>query len=110
MNSMKYLFIGFLLLPFSDVFSQISVDTKAFSNLNGTEIKVSGKNLEVSWPVGNARRRELNLNLEQDKPLFQSVGLNKMIVRNLDPVFLLSVGKRELVAQKGWNIFFDKVR
>ncbi len=109
MNSMKYLFIGFLLLPFSDVFSQISVDTKAFSNLNGTEIKVSGKNLEVSWPVGNARRGELNLNLEQDKPLFQSVGLNKMIVRNLDPVFLLSVGKRELVAQKGWNIFFDKV-
>ena len=48
MNSMKYLFIGFLLLPFSDVFSQISVDTKAFSNLNGTEIKVAGKNLMPS--------------------------------------------------------------
>jgi hypothetical protein len=31
------------------------------------------------------------------------------IASGLDPVFILTVGKRDLVSQNGWNIFFDKV-
>lgn len=32
----------------------------------------------------------------------------KEIGVNPDPVFLLTVGMRDLVSQNGWNIFFDK--
>jgi hypothetical protein len=32
----------------------------------------------------------------------------KTIADHLDPAIILTVGKRDLVSQNGWNIFFDK--
>jgi hypothetical protein len=45
--------------------------------------------------------------------LFKSLQLGKPgnmheIGSNIDPAFLLTIGKRDLISQNGWNIFFDK--
>jgi len=54
------------------------------------------------------------IDLHDGKPLFRSIGLLRSgvfreVIQRADPVFLLSIGKRDLVSQNGWNIFFDKV-
>jgi len=64
--------------------------------------------------VGNKESGKIILNLDNKEPLFNSIeivqkGITKEIVKNVDPVFLLTVGKRDLISQNGWNIFFDKV-
>ena len=53
----------------------------------------------------------LRLDLSKDKPLFKSIPgtSTKVIAKNIDPAFILTIGKRDLVSQNGWNIFFDKV-
>lgn len=90
------------------------VSLKKFSNKNGAQVNVKNNILSVSWPVSKKDRGSLVFNLTKNQPLFQRINLSdglvlKTIVKDVDPVFLLTVGKRELVSQKGWNIFFDKV-
>ncbi len=68
----------------------------------------------VVWSAGNGSAGALLLDLDNNRPLFKSIelsgkGFNKIIAQNLDPAFILTVGKRDLVSQNGWNIFFDKV-
>jgi hypothetical protein len=48
------------------------------------------------------------------KPLFSSIQLSKggiyqQVIKDVDPQFILTEGKRDLISQNGWNIFFDKV-
>ncbi|GAB4045426.1 hypothetical protein GCM10028810_17690 [Spirosoma litoris] len=67
----------------------------------------------VSWPTKGKETAKLVLNLDQAKPLFSSIQLTQQgkvheIVKELDPAFVLTIGKRDLVSQNGWNIFFDK--
>ncbi len=68
----------------------------------------------VVWSAGNGSAGALMLDLDNNRPLFKSIeytskNFNKIIAQNLDPAFILTVGKRDLVSQNGWNIFFDKV-
>src|SRR5690606_6314795 len=56
---------------------------------------------------------KIRINLIETEPLVNSLqlshdGVFNKIVTNLHPVFLLTVGKRDLISQNGWNIFFDK--
>lgn len=72
------------------------------------------KQVSYTWRSGNNQVASFQLNLESGKPLFSFFellenGKSTRIVENLDPVFLLTVGKRDLISQNGWNIFFDKV-
>jgi hypothetical protein len=106
---MKYLLTIILLANILCVAAQVPVETKDFNNTNGAELKVSGNSLDISWPVNESSRGKLSLDLRNNKPLFRSIALNKEIIGDIDPVFLLSVGKRDLISQNGWNIFFDKV-
>ena len=90
------------------------VTITGFETKEKTAIKHINDVLFVTWPVSNNIRGRLILNLSNEKPLFQSIDLIDAatvtnIVKNVDPVFLLTVGKRDLVSQNGWNIFFDKV-
>lgn len=84
-------------------------------NVNGQgRVTVRNKVLTVRWPAGKNRQGRLILNLEKARPLFESMeltdnGVSKKIASNLDPAFILTTGKRDLVSQNGWNIFFDKV-
>ena len=70
--------------------------------------------ITVVWSTGKGSIGTLQLDLGNKRPLFKSIqlngkGFNKTIAQNLDPAFILTVGKRDLVSQNGWNIFFDKV-
>jgi hypothetical protein len=76
--------------------------------------QLTNKLLTVGWPAGRGGSGRMIIDLREGRPLFKSIGLIRggmvrEIVREADPVFLLSVGKRDLVSQNGWNIFFDKV-
>jgi hypothetical protein len=113
-NVMKYLLTSLACFLLSFVYGQVPVDLKNFSDSSGARVQVKQNKIVVSWPVGKGERGQLILNLSNDHPLFNSIGLsqgNKIreISKNLDPSFLLTVGKRDLVSQNGWNIFFDKV-
>ncbi len=93
--------------------AQAPVDLKSFSAKTGVTAAVKGNSLDISWPAGNQEKGRILFNLEKDKPLFESVqlterGAYKEIAAGLDPAFVLTVGKRDLTKESGWNIFFDR--
>jgi len=111
---MRNLITLLLLIGTVTIRAQVKLDLKNFSTKNGAKAAVHDQLLRVQWPVAKGEIGQIILNLENNKPLFNSIGLvqagtTKEIVKNVDPVFLLTIGKRDLVSQNGWNIFFDKV-
>lgn len=94
--------------------AQVKVDLKKFNPKNEAAISQKAGILEVKWPAGNGNTGKIVFDLNASKPLFKLISLNKassqkIISADVDPVFLLSIGKRDLLSQNGWNIFFDKV-
>jgi hypothetical protein len=107
---MKYLL--FIIFIFSGAFSeaQTRIDLKDYNKNGEAKIFVEDNILTASWPAGENESGKLLLDLSNDQPLFKSIQLNgKEIISGVDPAFILTVGKRDLVSQNGWNIFFDKV-
>jgi len=90
------------------------VNLQAFKP-NGTTVSTRQKELVLSWPVGNGAIGKMVLDLENGRPLFSSLqmgkkGALKVVAANLDPAFILRVGKRTLSAESGgWDVFFDRV-
>lgn len=94
--------------------AQLPVDLSAYNKKNGTKVTRTANGLDVRWPVGNRQMGRLLLNLEAGKPLFENIAMTesgnyRQIAQALDPVFVVTIGKRDLVSQNGWNIFFDRV-
>ncbi len=95
--------------------AQVPVNTTAFNKKSGVKLTVGKDNtLSVKWPAGQKEFGQLVINLDKNAPLFKSIGLLKgsalqEIAAEADPAFWLTVGKRDLVSQNGWNIFFDRV-
>lgn len=94
--------------------AQVPVNTGGFTNKGGATVATLPNSMVVSWPAGAGSTGRIAINLEKDAPLFNSLQLvtGKQVsnlLRNADAAFLLTVGKRDLVSQNGWNIFFDKV-
>ncbi|MCY7351523.1 MAG: hypothetical protein LH606_12805 [Cytophagaceae bacterium] len=94
-------------------YAQTPVNLSGYQKTNGAVVTKRGNNLEVSWPASNKEKGKLLINLDQGKPLFTSIQLSqqgafKEIGKALDPAFVLTIGKRDLISQNGWNIFFDK--
>src|SRR5688572_3030328 len=102
---MKYkLSIIILLISFGWLQAQVQINLKKFSNKNGAQVHTKNNVLSVSWPVSKKDRGLLAFNLDKDRPLFQRIILSdglvlKTIVKDVDPVFLLTVGKRDLISQ-----------
>lgn len=110
---MRYILLASLIFFIRIAAAQVPVNLKNFNRHNGAEVRVNGNELTVSWPAGAGYGR-LQLDLSDRQPLFTSISLVrgavvKEIGQSLEPVFLLTVGRRDLVSQNGWNIFFDKV-
>lgn len=94
--------------------AQVKIETKKFNRNNEASFSLEDKILNLKWPAGNGNYAEVALNMEADQPLFKTLSLGSkapypVISSNLDPAFVLSIGKRDLISQNGWNIFFDKV-
>lgn len=90
--------------------AQVRADLKSFKAGNETAVSQRGQLLEINWPAGQSTSGKVIFDLEPSHPLFKAISLgNKLITANVDPAFVLTVGKRDLLSQNGWNIFFDKV-
>lgn len=113
-HQLKHLVVcGLLSLTFFKVQAQGS-GNKNFKPAAGVSINASTTNVIVTWPAGSNSSGRLILNLKNDQPLFSSIqlgkgGIYKPVIENVDPQFILTEGKRDLISQNGWNIFFDKV-
>jgi hypothetical protein len=94
--------------------AQMPVNIDKFNKKSGAKVMVKENILSVKWPAGNKEEGQLVIDLEKDAPLFKSIQLLKgaavnELAKEVDPMFWLTVGKRDLISQNGWNIFFDKV-
>lgn len=94
-------------------FAQTPVNLAAYSKKSGVNVSSKANILNVTWPAGKAGEGKLVIDLEKGKSLFSKIQLVdkggvKEIASGLDPAFVLTVGKRDLISQNGWNIFFDK--
>lgn len=105
-----------LLLPILPLFmavfavAQVKVDLKDYHKANGAVVTQLGQSLLITWPAGNATKGKVVLDLTPAQPLFKTLSLGgQQISAGIDPAFVLTVGKRDLLSQNGWNIFFDKV-
>lgn len=92
--------------------AQIPVDFSHFNKNGQAKAELKGSLLTVTWSAGKAEHGKIIINTENEKPLFTSIqlsknGVFKEIGSQLDPAFILTTGKRDLVSQNGWNIFFD---
>ncbi len=111
---MRHYILFLFIASFCTLQAQVKVDLKNFSKKNGASAVAKGNVLSVSWPAGQNRTGKLVFDLSARQPVFKSMelregGKDHMIASGLDPAFILTVGKRDLVSQNGWNIFFDKV-
>ncbi|MEJ7692680.1 hypothetical protein [Daejeonella sp.] len=98
-----------------DLSAQVPVDLSGLSKKNGTKADLKNSLLTVSWPAEGTQRALIILDLEGTKPLLRSIqlsqqGVFKEIGADLEPSFLLTVGKRTLSKSSGgWDVFFDRV-
>jgi len=112
---LKFLSLALLLTcAFLSGNAQNKTDTTGFNQEGEAKINLTGQLIQVTWPVKEGESGQLIFNLEKGKPLFKSIGINTLteyqeITTNLDPGFILTVGKRDLTKKSGWDIFFDKV-
>jgi hypothetical protein len=111
---MRYYILLLFLFACNTLQAQVKIDLNNFNSKNGASAVEKGDSLLVSWPVGKNRSGKLVFDLSPQQPVFKSIELqegnrNHQIASNLDPVYILTVGKRDLVPEKGWDIFFDKV-
>ena len=92
------------------------VDLSAYDSTSEIRIEKGGDLINVRWLGSRGIYCELVLSLLDGTALVKSVGtmadaLNpvEIILRDFNPVTLLTVGERDLSKRAGWVIFFDKV-
>jgi hypothetical protein len=107
---MKYIILLICLLLNIVCKAQRLVNLDAYDKRGKSKIAIKDSILNVSWPADKGELGKLSLDLSKNNPLFKSIELsNKQLAKDVDPAFILTIGKRDLISQNGWNIFFDKV-
>lgn len=93
--------------------AQSPVDLSQFDQGKDIHATVDNDHLHITWETGKASQGQMDINLKKGEPLFNQIQLQKenggfqTIAENLDPVFILTVGERDLKPRTGWTIFFD---
>jgi hypothetical protein len=110
----KYGALLITLFGLSNCFAQTTISPKKVNVKQAGTVSLAGTRYTITWRAGVSNNGRLVLNLKKDEPLFSSISLSKNgvyrpVIQNVDPQFILTEGKRDLVSQNGWNIFFDKV-
>ena len=112
---MKYTLRLIALLVVTFAQAQIPVTLPTNPTENETNVELNQDMLSLRWKTNIVDEScQLNLNLNPGKPLIANMGIIKngtynAIVSEVQPEFILNVGKRDLTPEKGWTIFFDKV-
>ncbi|RYF94999.1 MAG: hypothetical protein EOO02_23390, partial [Chitinophagaceae bacterium] len=109
----RSIFILFSMLPLL-AGAQLKPDVSGFKKSSNAAWSVRGNELILNWPVSNQQKGRVVIDMTEGTPLIKALQLVKGkkvsdITTNVDPAFVLTVGKRDLVSQNGWNIFFDRV-
>ena len=114
MNFRTLILLALTIFSLGQVKAQQKLDTNLFNSDGGATITQNGQLIELTWPAGKDTRGKIQLDMSASSPLFKYIGLSSKskfhtVAEDLDPSFLLSIGKRDLLSQNSWNIFFDKV-
>jgi hypothetical protein len=110
---MKYcLSLVFVIFSFS-LGAQLKVNLDSFDSKKPAQVRVESNLLQLTWPGSGKNVNRVVLDMALDQPLFKAFQVKstsgfKTVSAGLDPVFILTVGKRDLISQNGWNIFFDR--
>jgi hypothetical protein len=96
--------------------NELEVDRSTDLPRAGITTQRQGSRLRVTWPITPTERGSLVLQLQAKEPLIEELGISPSatgavtpILRNVNPVTLLTVGVRDL-SKQGWNAFFDNPR
>nr|WKN36080.1 hypothetical protein K4G66_27315 [Tunicatimonas sp. TK19036] len=105
------LLLAFLLLSIL-TYAQIPVDLSDFDQKGEATATLKDSVLDVIWPTGETEQGRLLVDLHSENPLLKSIQLTRdqnfqEVAANLEPAFLLTIGKRDLAKRDGWVIFFD---
>ena len=99
------------------VAESVDLETADYDPSCGIAISQQETQIVVSWKMGPDRRGRLVFDLADGQPLVQSVAIStdldepfRVLVKSLDPVVMLRVGKRDLAKRDGWTIFFDRMQ
>lgn len=92
---------------------QVKVDLSEFDASLGAKVIQRDQLLQISWPLENGNMAGVSLNLKEGAELFENLqviknGRSASVAEKLNPLFLLTVGERDLSKGSGWNIFFDR--
>lgn len=114
MPTLKIFLLSICILYSFTSAAQLTIKTDKFNKKNGAKLQVHQNELLVQWPAGEKEGARLAINLDNEQPLFKSIQIGDPtgwaeLASQLDPAFWLTISKRDLVSQNGWNIFFDKV-
>ena len=90
----------------------VSVNTKSYDPSSGVNMRLDRDSLVLEWdtPEGST---ELSLNISGKGSLVRSIAVGSgtskpvVVLRDADPITVLSIGQRDLKKRGGWNIFFD---
>ena len=91
----------------------VPIDLNAYDSDCGVSLKVDKNSLKAKWNTREGST-ELTLNLSGKGALVQSVAVARgtakpvAVLRDADPITVLTVGKRDLKKRGGWTIFFDR--
>lgn len=101
-------------LAFQTARAQLKLDSRGFKQKGEVTVVQKNQIIEVTWPAGQQKFGKVEFDMSSSGPLLKSIALGnktkfRTISEDLDPAFLLTTGKRDLLSQNGWNIFFDKV-
>ena len=90
----------------------VPVNTDSYKSSCGVSVKVSQDILILEWdtPEGST---QLSLNISGEGALVRSIAVASgdskpvVVLRDADPITVISIGQRDLKKRGGWNIFFD---
>ena len=99
---------------FAQAVFAVPVDLKSYDPACGVTVRHSDDLLIARWqtPEGST---ELTLNLQAGRALVHSIAVASgqakpvVILRDVNPVTVLSIAERDLKKRNGWTIFFDHV-
>ncbi|WP_230981272.1 CehA/McbA family metallohydrolase domain-containing protein [Echinicola salinicaeni] len=94
-------------------FGQVRVDLSEFNANSGATVTQSKQLLEITWPLENGNSAGISFNLDGRSELIDQLQIAKdgevyQVAEQLSPLFILTVGERDLSKGSGWNIFFDR--
>jgi len=100
-----------LALPFLITSTAVAVPLNSadYRANSGIEFSANETRIHLRWRDDTERALGLTLNLTSPDKLIEQLGATETIIEASSPVFLLTVGSRDLDPRRGWIRFFDKV-